>query len=107
LESWLHALAFGRNVCAHNCRVWNRTFTIRPKIPKLYVDEWPEASQDRLYVLCCVIHHMMHVIADGSKWHDRLRELVRERGNLPLSSMGFPDDWEQSSFWGFAATKPN
>ena len=35
LESWLHALAFGRNVCAHNCRVWNRTFTIKPKIPRI------------------------------------------------------------------------
>ena len=31
LESWMHVLAFGRNVCAHNCRIWNRTFTIKQR----------------------------------------------------------------------------
>jgi abortive infection bacteriophage resistance protein len=34
LESWLHSLVFVRNLCAHNSRVWNRSLTIRPKIPK-------------------------------------------------------------------------
>lgn len=101
LESWMHALAFGRNVCAHNCRLWNRTFTIKPKIPKKYVDDLPDDSHDRLYVLCFIIHHMMKVIADGSGWHDRLRALVNERGDLPLKSLGFPDDWEGAAHWGF------
>ena len=47
LESWLHALAFGRNVCAHNARIWIRRFTIKPKIPKEYRDVWPVAQNDR------------------------------------------------------------
>jgi abortive infection bacteriophage resistance protein len=101
LESWLHALAFGRNVCAHNSRVWNRTFTITPKIPKKYSASWPASAQDRLYVLCCVIHYMMGVIADGTAWSERLRSLINERGDLPLDAMGFPTDWEAASFWGF------
>lgn len=103
LESWLHALAFGRNVCAHNCRVWNRTFTIKPKILKKFERVWPEVSQDRLYILCCIIHYLMTIIADGSEWHNRLRELVNGRGSLPLRSMGFPEDWETADFWGFDA----
>lgn len=101
MQSWLHALAFGRNVCAHNCRVWNRTFTIKPKIPRKYEKEWPEASHDRLYILCCIIQELMTVIADGSDWHTRLRELIASRGALPLRSMGFPDDWEAAATWGF------
>lgn len=101
LESWLHALTFGRNVCAHNCRVWNRTFTIRPKIPHLYTKLWSAGSHDRLYTLCCLIHHMMDVISDGTAWSDRLRALVNERGTLPLSAMGFPEDWEANQFWNF------
>jgi abortive infection bacteriophage resistance protein len=100
LESWLHALAFGRNVCAHNNRVWNRTFTIKPQIPKKYESAWPK-SHDKLYILCCIIHHMLGVIADGSGWSDRLRLLINERGDLPLGAMGFPDDWEKSPFWSF------
>jgi abortive infection bacteriophage resistance protein len=101
LESWLHALAFGRNICAHHARVWNRTFTIKPKIPKQYLEVWPRKAQDRLYTLCCVIHHMMNVIADGSAWSSRLRDLVDERPNIPLDLMGFPLSWKDHSFWGF------
>ena len=53
-ESWLHALSFGRNVCAHHCRVWNRSFTIKPKIPKDRRELWPQHSR-KLYVLVCLI----------------------------------------------------
>jgi abortive infection bacteriophage resistance protein len=101
LESWLHALAFGRNVCAHHCRVWNRKFTIKPKIPKPYQGTWPVESQNRLYVLSCIIHHIMLVIADDSDWSERLRQLIHARPDVPLSAMGFPDAWEKSPFWGF------
>ena len=101
-ESWLHALAFGRNVCAHHCRVWNRAFTIKPKIPKPYRALWPAASHDKLYILCCLIHHMMVVIADDSDWANRLRQLVNNRPGVPLEKMGYPEDWERSSFWAFA-----
>lgn len=101
-ESWLHALAFGRNVCAHHCRVWNRAFTIAPKIPKEYRRDWPPAAPSKLYVLCCMIHHMMEVIADDSNWSGRLRELINERPDVPLAAMGFPENWEESAFWGLA-----
>lgn len=103
LESWLHALAFARNTCAHHARVWNQRFTIKPKIPKEYQGQWPATAQDRLYVLCCVIQHMMHVISDGSEWHVRLRTLIAERPNVSLATMGFPDAWEGNVFWGFDA----
>jgi len=102
LESWLHALTFGRNLCAHNCRIWNRTFTIKPKIPHRYAQEWPAEAHDKLYVLCCIIHHMMRVIANDTSWSERLRGLVNERGALPLSSMGFPQAWDAQAFWKFA-----
>lgn len=102
LQSWLHALAFGRNLCAHHCRVWNRAFTIEPKIPRQYTGDWPSGAKNRLYVFCCVIHHMMDKIADGSEWHKRLRELIGTRpAGLPLAAMGFPEDWETKRFWKF------
>src|SRR5699024_2377721 len=30
LESWMHAFAGLRNICAHHSRLWNRRFTIVP-----------------------------------------------------------------------------
>ena len=97
--SWLHALSFARNVCAHHARVWNRTFTISPMIPHKYRDIWPATSQKKAYILCAVIHHMMDVIADGSLWTHRLRDLVAE-APAPITHMGFPADWDDQPFWG-------
>jgi hypothetical protein len=101
LQSWLHALTFGRNICAHHCRIWNRVFTIRPKIPKEYQRIWPTESHALLYVHCCVVWHMMKIIAPDSTWAHQLRELIVSRPNqISLASMGFPDDWATQPFWG-------
>jgi abortive infection bacteriophage resistance protein len=101
LESWLHALSTSRNVCAHHGRVWNRSFTIWPKIPKAYRGIWPTASQDKLYVLCAIIHHMMERIADGSQWSDRLKQTIAD-APADIKHMGFPEKWSEQPFWGFS-----
>ncbi|MBZ0148013.1 MAG: Abi family protein [Pseudorhodoplanes sp.] len=100
LESWLHSLIVARNVCAHSGRTWNRRF-FKPVIPKMYAQHWPVESQDQLYVLCGMVHHLMKIIADGSNWSVRLRELINARPNVPLADMGFPEQWETSAFWEF------
>lgn len=99
LESWLHTLVFVRNLCAHHSRLWNRTLTIRPKIPRRYRGEWPEESQKKLYMVCCIIHHMLSILADDTGWASRLKELISQRPGVPLSAMGFPEEWDQAPFW--------
>jgi len=101
LESWLHSLVFVRNVCAHHARLWNRQLTITARIPHAYKADWAEVSRNRIYVPCCIIRHLLDQLGTGSSWHERLRKLIAERPNVPLASMGFPDDWEQRAFWGF------
>ena len=99
LESWLHALSFARNVCAHHQRVWNRRFTIQPKIPHRLKADWPDRSRPFVYSVCAMIHYLMGVIADESQWSHRLCEPIEARPGVPLNRMGFPDDWAQSAFW--------
>jgi abortive infection bacteriophage resistance protein len=94
LESWLHALTYTRNLCAHHNMVWCRDFTIKPKIPKTYQGSWPAASHGKLFVICGIIKHMMHVISDGSRWPERLVQLIDQRETTALASMGFPENWQ-------------
>jgi abortive infection bacteriophage resistance protein len=35
LTSWLRALSYTRNLCAHHMRLWNRKFTLRPKVARI------------------------------------------------------------------------
>ncbi|WP_299615188.1 Abi family protein [Pelagibius sp.] len=105
LESWLHALSFARNVCAHHQRVWNRSFTIQPKIPHSYSSDWPRSSNRTVYSVCAMTHHLLRVIADGSLWSNRLRELIDDRPKVSLEAMGFRDGWSETEFWSLE--KPN
>lgn len=100
LASWLHALVFARNICAHHQRIWNRRLTIKPRIPNHYRDMWPVAAQDKLYVTCCIAKHLLDRIPGEVSWGRRLRDLMLERPGVPLSAMGFPEDWENCPFWG-------
>ncbi len=106
LESWLHTLVFVRNVCAHHSRLWNRTLTITPKIPKRHRGEWPEDAQGKLYIVCCIIHHILSVLSDDTGWANRLKELIAARPDVPLKAMGFPENWDTISFWNAASEQP-
>src|SRR5690606_17605266 len=60
LRSWLHALTYLRNVCAHHKRLWNRQFAIRPRFPSRSL-AWPHQVPDnsRLYGMLVVLRHML------------------------------------------------
>lgn len=102
LESWLHALTNLRNICAHHGRLWNRNFIIRPKIPKraaVWQEAYSGAAANKLYTYCGIINHMMGVIADGSRWAERLAELLEQHPEVDKNAMGFPNGWQKLSFW--------
>src|SRR5258706_3854774 len=80
--------AFARELSRQLSRLWNRTLTITPKIPKRYRGEWPENAQDKLYIVCCITHHMLSVLADDTSWAGRLKEIIGQRPGVPLKAMG-------------------
>lgn len=99
LESWLHSISHCRNIAAHHSRCWKRSFTIRPKIPKIYRKELPQSSEHKLYMQCWMLNHFLRIIADGSRWPERLKSLIDEKPKTNLSDMGFPEDWHTKPFW--------
>lgn len=99
LASWLHSISHCRNIVAHHSRCWKRNYTIRPKIPKIYRTKIPQTSENKLFVHCWMLNHFLQIIADGSKWPERLRTLITERPKTALADMGFPDGWDNDDFW--------
>lgn len=97
--SWLHSLTFARNVVAHHGRLWNRIFTIAPVVPHIYEPMVPKESAKRLFMICVMIQHIMRILADGSKWPERLAGLLSGSPQIPIASMGFPEKWNENDFW--------
>jgi len=100
LVSWLHALTYVRNVCAHHKRLWNRQLGIRPKFPSRSL-AWPNQVPDngRLYSVLVVLRHMLRVVSPRSHWHERLFDLLEQHPNVPLEDMKFVPDWRNKVLW--------
>lgn len=101
LSSWLESLLLLRNVVAHHGRVWNRQIGAQPKIPKKDV-VWHnpvEVSGDRVFVLLTICRYCLQQIAPQSSWKKRLEKLFADYPQVPLSRLGFPEDWNQSPLW--------
>lgn len=100
LRSWLHALTYLRNVCAHHKRLWNRQFAIRPRFPSRSL-AWPHQVPDngRLYGMLVVLRHMLLVASPGCQWRERLWALLDTHPAVPLDAMKIPVDWRGRHLW--------
>lgn len=101
LESWLHHLTFIRNTSAHHSRLWNRDFTITPKLPRSkpqhLTNEFNVGSR-KLYNTLIILLHFMDIIAPQHHWRQRLKGLIASHA-IPIGAMGFPQDWEAKAIW--------
>jgi abortive infection bacteriophage resistance protein len=110
LESWLTTLNIIRNICAHHGRLWNRIIPVPLVIP--FKKNRPEfhdpgsIGNDRMFGVLSVIQYMLAIIAKKSKWSVRLRHLLTDKHpNIPLKSLGFPNNWDSFQIWKNKATE--
>jgi len=98
--SWLEAFTDLRNKCAHHDRIWNRTFTKKPKIPNNSNLARHFRQNNRFYAHAAVLNVFLKVISDGSSWQQRLASLINTSPHIPKEAMGFLNDWDKDPFWG-------
>jgi abortive infection bacteriophage resistance protein len=97
LRNWLHALTYLRNLCAHHSRLWNRQFVIKPMIAKRHARFLK--SNERCYAMAVVVEDLLRIVAPGTSWGTRLRELLVSHSFVDPAAMGFPADWDKEPFW--------
>ncbi len=97
LSSWIHSVAYLRNLCAHHSRVWNKVFTISPEIAKEHSGFLKH--NNRLFAQTVIINAFLKVISPDSNWPSRLKELFDEYPTIPIEAMGFSENWHQEAFW--------
>jgi abortive infection bacteriophage resistance protein len=105
LTSFMHHLTTLRNLCAHQCRLWNRRFTVTMKIPRnrpLRVVRAFHQGADverRLFNSLTLLGHLMDVIEPRNDWLTRVRRLIAAAPVIDPAAMGFPADWTNRPLW--------
>ncbi|MCF7689085.1 MAG: Abi family protein [Cephaloticoccus sp.] len=96
MASWLHSLSHLRNICAHHGRLWNREFSITPKIP-VHLAATVHAS-NRFEGQATVLVEMLRIIAPADDWRKEFRDLLMSFPEIDISAMGFGPSWS-SPYW--------
>ena len=98
-ESWIENIAYVRNNCAHYGRLYNAKLTKTPILYKQYGSkkraEKGKVANNRLFAtLLCI----KHILSGHKKWNgfvDELKALIEKYDIVDITTMGFPDDWEE------------
>ncbi|HHY43170.1 MAG TPA: hypothetical protein GX514_10070, partial [Thermoanaerobacterales bacterium] len=91
ITTWLRSLVVLRNICAHYGRLYNRRFTITPKLGKK--DKKLGIQNDKLFALVFILKYL---IKDDNKWTSfliNLEALFETFDKVYPSLMGFPANW--------------
>jgi abortive infection bacteriophage resistance protein len=97
MESWLHALTYLRNLCAHHSKLWNRNFTLKPLVANDYRKQLEKNS--RFSAQAAILKIFLDVISPGSEWSKHLRDLIKQHPKIDVIKMGFKEHWESDLFW--------
>lgn len=105
--TWMLTIQTVRNICAHHSRLWNREIGTKPVIPNK-LPEWntPVAiGNSRMFAVLTICKWSLDRIAPQSSWHQRFKALLDEYPDIPLISMGFPENWEECPIWAEQANR--
>ena len=101
MESWLHAIVYVRNICAHHSRLWNRKLSINaliPRSPQLTFITIPKDTK-RVYYVLSIILYFIQTINPKNTFALRFKQLLSRYSNVDTRAMGFPENWEEEKLW--------
>lgn len=87
MESWIRAICYLRNLCAHHSRLWNRDFTITPRIA--HGHPLTEVNNRRFFGQAYVLKVLLEKAAPNTTWWDRLMKLLNANPFIDRSAIGF------------------
>lgn len=107
--SWLHAMTYVRNLCAHHSRLWNRDLAIEPDILLKPRGNWigkPFENNKRTFYFICTLKYLLQRANPGNTLKTKLETLFNKYPNVPIQFLGIPSDgqgnmlkWQDELIW--------
>lgn len=112
-SSWIHSFTYIRNICAHHSRLWNRTLSISPQVPRAPIHSFlnnlhlpnpipgspPIQNNKSSYYLCSMIIYFLNTINPNHQFKVRLSALFAQYPMVDRFAMGFPGNWNAEPLW--------
>jgi abortive infection bacteriophage resistance protein len=108
LTSWVRAINYVRNVCAHHSRLWNASPIDQPSPPRIgevaLLDHLvgDSLALKRLYGIAAPMQFLLKTINPSSSWSLRLKQHLATfpiGPGISVGQSGFPMGWETMPLW--------
>lgn len=110
MQSWLHAITYVRNICAHHSRLWNREFAIQPDIPKKTLPlpwlTFKTTNNRRCFYFLSILKYLLQTVNPTGHFKQRLVDRIQEHKTVPIQFLGIPTDgkgalidWQAEQLW--------
>jgi abortive infection bacteriophage resistance protein len=107
LCSWVRSLSYVRNVCAHHSRLWNRNFSVAPKIPRGDPNWAPPSftGDKRVAAILFILNRLLRSLPNGASMAACWRADVENLLSAPVpvkdfeALMGLPANWKTHALW--------
>lgn len=110
MQSWLHAITYVRNICAHHSRLWNRELAIQPDVPKKQLPlPWlvmKKNNNRRCFYFLSILKYFLQTINPAGRFRYRLVDLIDQHPRVPIQFLGIPTDaegnlvdWQNEPLW--------
>ena len=100
--SWMHALVYIRNLCAHHTRLWNKLLQIQPLFPRRMHYTWltnRNVRNSSMYYILSMIIYLLNTVNPNHTFKQKLENLFQKYPNVDRSAMGFPSNWHTEPLW--------
>jgi abortive infection bacteriophage resistance protein len=99
--SWLHALTYTRNICAHHARLWNRVMRIKSKYLRNPKYAWlnSDVPNDRMYYVLSMMQYLLRTVNPNNKLLSQLDKLFTAYPVVQRKDLGFAKNWKEDPLW--------
>lgn len=107
--SWLHALTYVRNICAHHSRFWNKDLAVEPMKIKKTTKPWISEKYNnnkRVFYFLCVLKYFLVRVNPDNHLTEKLEVLFNKYPDVPIKYIGIPSDgkgnllqWQEEPLW--------
>ena len=105
-SNWLHSISVVRNIVAHHSRLWNRTLSSTPVVPKskniagLWIKSVLSQDEKRMpYFVITNILYLCNAIYPKNDIKQRILSLFDRYPQIDISKYGFIRNWSGEPIW--------
>lgn len=94
-QSWLHALTYVRNICAHHSRLWNRDLAVEPSLMNSPAVAWISPTYNnnkRVFYFLCTLKYILNQANYNNDFTFKLDSLLKKYPLVPIQYIGIPSD---------------